>query len=805
MPDKAIDEWIKQGLQKGYSREELTAMLANQGYDKKEIDTESDNPKPTINRALILTIIVVLIAVIISAGLYYVYLTKHVMVYEKQSPSTTTTQIPSSQQTIQTQTPTQPTFTAKDKIIVFAAHEDDETIGTATIMNRAVNAGDAVTVVITTDGAPSKFGQGRTEAAIRENETLKAMKLIGVPKENVIFLNYDDLGFIFEINTTKEVDRIAQLIKDKQPTQIYMQAYEGGHIDHDSTHLLVDEAIKKSGVKAKAYEFPEYNAFYWGKPIPTNESVREAESKPVMVLNLTPEEQKMKKEALKQYISQHPEKKNLVDKNAGPDLRMINLAIDINGKNLDPKDLKKEQGYLRVATVNPTLGDVTLTDFGKQEFGDVITSETWNFLKKPDLFLMSLGCEKLPVEERNYVFGYENRMKCSIYDFQKPCNWTEGNLIHIWCFGEEDRLQKVREEEQRIQDSQDYYQTNYFPQGIPEDINKSIRYGDYYKKVDENMTNFLGTITAEPRSKLAFYFDIGNVLDEEVDDVRVTIDNQEFGGSRLLNRYEVGPFNISSKMLISESINIGIPSVIDEGLYDIKLSVEGKTRDNMTKEADYFISLKIAKEDHRANILDIHQDRIVRYNASWETVEDIEIDSASIGRENTTINYEIRAEQPNVLYGYECYDPGNFCRNLIAYQDFATIGRYILNVTKVKGEYDLMVDLIYNGTVMDTKKVKLIVDDKGNYTISPYKESDEFRMFYLTQPHERKIGECNDDYLVCLYYWPDMIREMPEYNYSEKPHQTPPNLLYEQFLNQSGFNITYENFKETAEKAESTS
>ena len=194
-------------------------------------------------------------------------------------------------------------------IMVIVAHQDDEIIGAGTIMSRAIKNGGNVTIIITTDGAPKEFGQGEFESQIRKNETLKAASLIGISKENVIFLDYDDLGFIFEVNIDVETERIKKIIQEKKPDTIFVQAYEGGHIDHDATNFLVVQAVKKSGLNVNMYEFPEYNAFNWGKPIPDDENIIDDKKYPLIILNLTENEQKLKKEALMQYVSQKPAEK----------------------------------------------------------------------------------------------------------------------------------------------------------------------------------------------------------------------------------------------------------------------------------------------------------------------------------------------------------------------------------------------------------------------------------------------------------------------------------------------------------------
>ena len=245
-----------------------------------------------------------------------------------------------------------PVFDKNQKIIVFAAHPDDEAIGAATIMSRTIKNGGDVELVITTDGAPREFGHGEFEAGVRKNETIRAMSLIGVPEENIRFLDYDDRGFIWEIDVDEEISRIADIIEEERPSQVYIHAYEGGHIDHDATHYLVTEALKKSDTRPKVYEFPEYNGYYWGKPIPEDKDKVDNEHYPILTLGLSEEEKSLKKKVIKQYISQHPIKSNLIPHDDYNGLKIVHLSVDVNGVNQNPNDLKSGNHYMKIAEMD---------------------------------------------------------------------------------------------------------------------------------------------------------------------------------------------------------------------------------------------------------------------------------------------------------------------------------------------------------------------------------------------------------------------------------------------------------------------
>lgn len=195
-------------------------------------------------------------------------------------------------------------------ILIFSPHPDDEVIGVGGRMIQVKKEGYDITVVMMTDGSPKEFDEQEEISAIRKNETLEALELIGINKENVIFLDYDDLGFIFDSDIKVYIDEIKKIIREVNPDEIYIPAYEGGHIDHDSTNFLVISSLSELDKKYKVYEYIEYNAYFWGAPIPVKEDTLNNEIFPVYELIMDVEEVRLKKEMLKKYRSQDPSFKN---------------------------------------------------------------------------------------------------------------------------------------------------------------------------------------------------------------------------------------------------------------------------------------------------------------------------------------------------------------------------------------------------------------------------------------------------------------------------------------------------------------
>jgi len=88
----------------------------------------------------------------------------------------------------------------KGTIVLFAPHPDDETLGCGGYLANKIDEGYEVFVVVLTMGeklfsvmlniveAPSP----REVCAIRRDETRRAMKILGLKPENLLFLDFED-------------------------------------------------------------------------------------------------------------------------------------------------------------------------------------------------------------------------------------------------------------------------------------------------------------------------------------------------------------------------------------------------------------------------------------------------------------------------------------------------------------------------------------------------------------------------------------------------------------------------------------
>jgi LmbE family N-acetylglucosaminyl deacetylase len=148
------------------------------------------------------------------------------------------------------------------KILVIAAHPDDETLGCGGAIARHVAAGDAVAVVFLTDGVASRLGgeTGTVATERRYRAMHEARDMLGVHRTITVahFQAYDNtLDTEALLNVVQELEPV---VADERPDIVY--THHGGdlNIDHRIVHQASMTALRPqpgSTVKAiYAYEVP---------------------------------------------------------------------------------------------------------------------------------------------------------------------------------------------------------------------------------------------------------------------------------------------------------------------------------------------------------------------------------------------------------------------------------------------------------------------------------------------------------------------------------------------------------------------
>jgi N-acetylglucosamine malate deacetylase 2 len=135
------------------------------------------------------------------------------------------------------------------RVLVLAAHPDDETIGASCVLGRVSECA----VIYLTDGAPrnsrwrSPHVNGSREfyACVRAEEAASALALVGVPAVRIMFLGAVDQEAIHEVQ--RLLEDFIHAVQRIQPSFIITHPYEGGHPDHDTAALVARLALRSSG------------------------------------------------------------------------------------------------------------------------------------------------------------------------------------------------------------------------------------------------------------------------------------------------------------------------------------------------------------------------------------------------------------------------------------------------------------------------------------------------------------------------------------------------------------------------------
>ncbi|CAA6606223.1 conserved hypothetical protein [Rhodospirillaceae bacterium LM-1] len=181
--------------------------------------------------------------------------------------------------------------TALSSILVLAPHPDDEVVGAAIAMKRAIAQGACLSVLFLTTGIAQEAwfwerNAYRGKVAKRMDEARQVadaggFKIAGsldIPSRRLI----------------EHLDEARQAIERLKAQQLWVPAYEGGHQDHDVANALAQTLRDRFEI----LEFAEYN--FANKQVNSNQFPDGAGN----VLDLSPEDDVFKRALLGLYASE---------------------------------------------------------------------------------------------------------------------------------------------------------------------------------------------------------------------------------------------------------------------------------------------------------------------------------------------------------------------------------------------------------------------------------------------------------------------------------------------------------------------
>lgn len=201
------------------------------------------------------------------------------------------------------------------RVLVVAAHPDDETIGAGILLARLPGA----VVLHLTDGAPRTAGfraRGftgpRTEyAALRRAELEAAMKLAGLGPERLYCLGFPDQETVAHLADIAQ--HVAGYCRKLRADVLLTHAYEGGHPDHDvaamACRAAFEELRSEGGPVPELMEMALYHAGLEGAPVigeflPVPPYAVENEESKVIGWDLSPADLDVKQRMIECFRSQ---------------------------------------------------------------------------------------------------------------------------------------------------------------------------------------------------------------------------------------------------------------------------------------------------------------------------------------------------------------------------------------------------------------------------------------------------------------------------------------------------------------------
>ncbi len=231
------------------------------------------------------------------------------------------------------------------KIGVYSAHDDDSILGVGGRIAQYIKKKDDVYVVICNPGMnaytvnfdinenPSPVELGKA----RKNEIINALKILGVKKERLYFLDLDKKNKRVRENMAKAKEQLLKITEKEKPNIIYFH-HPDAHAEHRAVNKIILEILDEINKKPQSFEF-----VLWTKELAkgrndVNENFVPEIKETTIKVNIK-EEIEMKRKAIMQMKSQ-------VEKNPYPEWQVLERPV-IDKKAID-YFLKEDEIFVKV-------------------------------------------------------------------------------------------------------------------------------------------------------------------------------------------------------------------------------------------------------------------------------------------------------------------------------------------------------------------------------------------------------------------------------------------------------------------------
>lgn len=144
-------------------------------------------------------------------------------------------------------------MTAEAATLFIFAHQDDEMAAASRIVH-LTRDGRPVQCVFLTDG------RGGGDPEVRNRESIQVLARLGVGPDNVLFpgsrIPIADGQLVHHLDVA--LDALELLMEGHHVREVYCLAWEGGHQDHDASHLVAVAFARRRGIEDRTFEMPLY-------------------------------------------------------------------------------------------------------------------------------------------------------------------------------------------------------------------------------------------------------------------------------------------------------------------------------------------------------------------------------------------------------------------------------------------------------------------------------------------------------------------------------------------------------------------
>jgi len=146
--------------------------------------------------------------------------------------------------------------------VVFAPHQDDETLGCGGTIIQKKRQGAIVKIVFMTDGNNSHKHMFPDDLRdIRRTEAISACNILGIDEQDIIFLDNEDGKLTVNIDSV--ISQVSDILEKTLPEEIYIPYIGDHHPDHKATNRAVIGAIKRVGITTTVFEYATWFWDHW--------------------------------------------------------------------------------------------------------------------------------------------------------------------------------------------------------------------------------------------------------------------------------------------------------------------------------------------------------------------------------------------------------------------------------------------------------------------------------------------------------------------------------------------------------------